>query len=235
MGRSCGTRLARIFETRFSSGSAELLHRLRTRQLGAQCSSLGFKDLRLSTRPRVEKSLFHSESALSSHLNMCIVLVMFPVEELGQEIAVLAMHIDAATHRLLECIRQFDEECGWEAQGAVSCAHWLVWRIGLDPATAREKVRVSRALGKLPVIDGALKAGKLSYAKVRALTQRSSTRSPHPALAAWGRDQRGGPGPAVLAPSPPGSRGWLVGGADAGRPTGLHGAGWSCLGAGASP
>jgi hypothetical protein len=96
---------------------------------------------------------------------------MASVDELGDEIAVLAIHIDAATHRLLACIRQFDDECGWAAQGAVSCAHWLSWRIGLDQATAREKVRVARALGKLPAIDGALKAGKLSYAKVRALTR----------------------------------------------------------------
>jgi hypothetical protein len=99
---------------------------------------------------------------------------MFTVEELGQEIADLAVHLDAATHRLLECVRQFDAECGWAAQGAVSCAHWLSWRIGLDPATAREKVRVARALGKLPAIDAALKSGKLSYAKVRALTRVAS-------------------------------------------------------------
>ena len=96
---------------------------------------------------------------------------MFTVEELGREIAELAVHLDAATHRLLECVRQFDAECGWAAQGAVSCAHWLSWRIGLDPATAREKVRVARALGNLPAIDAALKSGKLSYAKVRALTR----------------------------------------------------------------
>ena len=96
---------------------------------------------------------------------------MFTVEELGNEIAELAVHLDAATHRLLECIRQFDAECGWEPQGAVSCAHWLAWRIGLDPATAREKVRVARALGNLPAIDAALKSGQLSYAKVRALTR----------------------------------------------------------------
>jgi len=96
---------------------------------------------------------------------------MFTVEELGREIAELAVHLDAATHRLLECIRQFDAECGWEPQGAMSCAHWLSWRIGLDPATAREKVRVARALGNLPTIDAALKSGKLSYAKVRALTR----------------------------------------------------------------
>jgi hypothetical protein len=96
---------------------------------------------------------------------------MFSVEDLSREIADLAAHMDAATHRLLTCIRQFDEAGGWYEQGAASCAHWLAWRIGLDSATAREKVRVARALGKLPVIDEALAAGKLSYAKARALTR----------------------------------------------------------------
>jgi len=79
--------------------------------------------------------------------------------------------MDAATHRLLTCIRQFDEAGGWYEQGAASCASWLAWRIGLDSATARERVRVARALGKLPAIDEALRAGKLSYAKARALTR----------------------------------------------------------------
>ncbi|HJX66897.1 MAG TPA: DUF222 domain-containing protein [Polyangia bacterium] len=96
---------------------------------------------------------------------------MFSVEDLSREIADLAAHMDAATHRLLTCIRQFDEAGGWYEQGAASCASWLAWRIGLDSATAREKVRVARALGKLPVIDEALRASKLSYAKARALTR----------------------------------------------------------------
>ena len=96
---------------------------------------------------------------------------MLSVEDLGREIAELAARMDAATHRLLECIRQFDESNAWYAQGAVSCAHWLSWRIGLDLATAREKVRVARALATLPAIDQALRLGKLSYAKVRALTR----------------------------------------------------------------
>jgi hypothetical protein len=90
---------------------------------------------------------------------------MFTVEELGREIAESTVHLDAATHRLLECVRQFDAECGWAAQGAVSCAHWLSWRIGLDPATAREKVGVACALGNLPVIDAALKSGQRSCAQ----------------------------------------------------------------------
>jgi len=39
----------------------------------------------------------------------------------------------------------------WERQGAVSCAAWLAWRIGLDRGAAREKVRVARALGHLQI------------------------------------------------------------------------------------
>jgi hypothetical protein len=96
---------------------------------------------------------------------------MTAIEELGQEIASLSAHLDAATHRLLECIRRFDETGGWHEQGATSCANWLAWRVGLDPATAREKVRVARALGGLPAIDEALRSARLSYAKVRALTR----------------------------------------------------------------
>src|SRR6187455_1859009 len=90
---------------------------------------------------------------------------------LGEEIAEIAGRINVATHRLLTCVRQFDEAEGWWDQGAQSCAHWLTWRIGLDPGTAREKVRVARALGALPAIDAAFAEGRVSYAKVRAMTR----------------------------------------------------------------
>src|SRR3954469_508615 len=90
---------------------------------------------------------------------------------LGDEIADIAGRINVAAHRLLTCVRQFDEAAGWFAQGAQSCAHWLTWRVGLDPGTAREKVRVARALGALPAIDEAFAAGRVSYAKVRAMTR----------------------------------------------------------------
>jgi hypothetical protein len=101
-------------------------------------------------------------------------LLAAPVDDaaaLGDEIACLAAHLDAATHRLLTCIRRFDESAEWHRQGALSCAHWLTWRINLDPGTAREKVRVARALAHLPALDGALRRGQLSYAKLRALTR----------------------------------------------------------------
>ena len=74
-------------------------------------------------------------------------------------------------HRLLTCIRRFDESAEWAHQGARTCADWLAWRIGLVPGAAREKVRVARALGKFPAVDRAMASGRLSYAKVRALTR----------------------------------------------------------------
>ena len=90
---------------------------------------------------------------------------------LGEEIARLAARLNVATHRMLACIRAFDAADGWHRQGAQSCAHWLTWRIGIDPGAAREKVRVARALGKLTEIDRVFAEGRLSYAQVRAVTR----------------------------------------------------------------
>jgi hypothetical protein len=92
------------------------------------------------------------------------------VDRLGDEIAELSAHLEAATARLLDLIREFDARGGW-GNGFRSCAQWLSWRVGLDPGAAREKVRVARALGTLPRLARALARGELSYAKVRALTR----------------------------------------------------------------
>src|SRR5262249_1624456 len=90
------------------------------------------------------------------------------LERLGDQIAELAAHLDAATARLLDLIREFDARGGW-GNGFSSCAAWLTWRVGLDPGAARERVRVARALGSLPRLKEALARGELSYSKVRAL------------------------------------------------------------------
>jgi len=89
---------------------------------------------------------------------------------LGDEIAELSAHVDAATARLLALIREFDARGGWNT-GFRSCAHWLVWRVGLDMGAARERVRVARTLATLPRLAEALSSGQLSYAKIRALTR----------------------------------------------------------------
>ncbi len=92
------------------------------------------------------------------------------LDRLGDEIAELSAHLDAATARLLDLIRAFDARGGW-GSGFRSCAAWLTWRVGLDPRAARERVRVARALGTLPRLSLALARGELSYSKVRALTR----------------------------------------------------------------
>jgi hypothetical protein len=90
---------------------------------------------------------------------------------LGDEIAELSAHLDAATARLLILLREFDARGGWAAHGCRSCAEWLSWRAGLELGAARERVRVARALGELPQLAAALARGELSYSKVRALTR----------------------------------------------------------------
>ncbi len=92
------------------------------------------------------------------------------LDRLGDEIAELSAHLEAATARLLDLIREFDTRGGWNT-GFRSCAAWLSWRVGLDLGAARERVRVARALATLPRLAQALACGELSYAKVRALTR----------------------------------------------------------------
>ena len=92
------------------------------------------------------------------------------LDRLGDEIAELSAHLEAATARLLDLIREFDARGGWN-NGFRSCAAWLAGGWASTSGAAREKVRVARALGTLPLLAQALARGELSYAKVRALTR----------------------------------------------------------------
>jgi hypothetical protein len=93
------------------------------------------------------------------------------LDGLATQIAELSLRIDVAKHALLTHLRTFDAHDGWGGMGFVSTAAWLSWRIGIAPGAAREHVRVARALGELELVDAAFAAGKLSYAKVRAITR----------------------------------------------------------------
>jgi len=104
------------------------------------------------------------------------------LDRLGDEIAELAVHLEAATARLLDLIREFDARGGWN-NGFRSCAAWLSWRVGFAPGAAREHVRVARALGTLPLLSQALARGELSYAKVRELTRVASPQTEERLLA----------------------------------------------------
>lgn len=111
-----------------------------------------------------------SRMTRDSSLSHSPTVALSDVEQLGEDIAVLASRLHAATYELLVLLRQFDEAVGWN-NGFRSCAHWLHWRTGIDLGAAREKVRVAKALADLPILSGALQRGAISYAKVRAITR----------------------------------------------------------------
>jgi hypothetical protein len=96
---------------------------------------------------------------------------MRSVDELATEICTLAGHINAANHRFIVLIAEFDRRNGWSDSATQSCAHWLNWKCGIALGAAREKVRVARALENLPKISAAMASGKLSYSKVREITR----------------------------------------------------------------
>src|ERR1700723_2616843 len=94
-----------------------------------------------------------------------------PLERLEAQICELAGHLTAATCRFLILLGDFDDRRGWASWDFPSCAAWLSWKCQMASGTAREHVRVARALRSLPVIRAEFGAGRLSYAKVRALTR----------------------------------------------------------------
>jgi hypothetical protein len=94
-----------------------------------------------------------------------------PLEWLETRLCELAGQLTAATSRFLVLLGDFDARRGWAAWDLPSCAAWLSWKCQLTSGTAREHVRVARALRDLPVLSAEFAAGRMSYAKVRALTR----------------------------------------------------------------
>jgi hypothetical protein len=101
------------------------------------------------------------------------------IEQLEAEITTLGAHLNAGTYRFLVLIGEFDQREGWGGWGIRSCAHWLNWKCGLGLGAAREQLRVAGALRSLPRISEAMRAGRLSYTKVRAMTRVATAENEH--------------------------------------------------------
>jgi len=93
------------------------------------------------------------------------------LDTLEARICELAGHLAAATYQFLVLVGDFDARRGWAGWELPSCSSWLAWKCQVAPGTAREQVRVARALRELPVISAEFAAGRMSYAKARALTR----------------------------------------------------------------
>ncbi|MCT2297095.1 HNH endonuclease [Brachybacterium muris] len=93
-------------------------------------------------------------------------------EALGDRIQQQAALIGEATCQFLLMLAEFDqrEGTGWYV-GLKSTAHWLSWACSMSPGTAREHVRVARALPGMPLTVAAFSEGRLSYSKVREMTR----------------------------------------------------------------
>ncbi|MHB1929343.1 MAG: HNH endonuclease signature motif containing protein [Acidimicrobiales bacterium] len=96
---------------------------------------------------------------------------VFPSERLEWEICSLSSQLAATTCRLLLAIAAYDRRQGWAQWECRSMAHWLCWKASMGAGTAREHVRVARALEDLPVLRAEFAAGRLSYSQVRAITR----------------------------------------------------------------
>lgn len=83
--------------------------------------------------------------------------------ELERQITELTGHLDAATHRWLMLLAEFDTRKARDGGGTQSCAHWRNWKCGITLGAAREKVRVAHASGALPKISAAMADEQLSY------------------------------------------------------------------------
>lgn len=91
-------------------------------------------------------------------------------EQLEQELAAQAAHIDAGLCRLLELTAECERRLPRADEGT-TFPGWLAWRCSLLPRQAREHERIAQRLGELPQIHAAFARGERSYAKVSTLVR----------------------------------------------------------------
>ncbi len=87
------------------------------------------------------------------------------------EIVAVGAHWSTAQRQLVRLIVKLDQSGEWADDGSPTCADWVATALDVEVCTAREWLRVGRALGRLPKLDDLFERGELSYSKVRAVTR----------------------------------------------------------------
>lgn len=98
-------------------------------------------------------------------------VAVLPTDRLEEGICTFTARLAAATCVYVLALAEYDRREAWAEWGCRSMAHWLSWRCGLTLTTAREHVRVGRALRGLPLLRDRFVAGRFTYSQVRALTR----------------------------------------------------------------
>ena len=86
------------------------------------------------------------------------------------------------TAEFLRLLLEFDRRGAYLEWGLRDTAAWLDAKCGISRVTAREKVRVARALYELDLIPKSFEEGFLSYSQVRALTRYADINNEAPLL-----------------------------------------------------
>lgn len=91
---------------------------------------------------------------------------------LGRELQALAGLQATVDHDFCVLVDRFDASGALAYfDGMKSTAHWVAWACSMNAASAREHVRVARALRQMPRAKELFRQGRLSYSKVREVTR----------------------------------------------------------------
>src|SRR5262245_2148919 len=71
----------------------------------------------------------------------------------------------------LRLLRELEADKIWLRVGEPGMVAYVERGLGYEPKTGQERMRVARALGRLPEIESALARGELSYSAVKELTR----------------------------------------------------------------
>ncbi|NNC79701.1 MAG: DUF222 domain-containing protein [Acidimicrobiales bacterium] len=90
---------------------------------------------------------------------------------LADRIRELATSWASSQHALVTLAADFADSHHWALDGSPSAAHWIAVVADIEVSTAREWIRIGRALRTLHASADAYADGLLSYSKIRTLTR----------------------------------------------------------------
>ncbi|MFN3218756.1 MAG: DUF222 domain-containing protein [Acidimicrobiales bacterium] len=93
---------------------------------------------------------------------------------LGAELVALSGELRRYQYRIVVAAAAFAESPEWILDGSPTAAHWLATVADVEACTAREWIRIGKALTVLPVTAQAFAERRLSYSTVRTLTRTAS-------------------------------------------------------------
>src|SRR4051812_34218919 len=93
------------------------------------------------------------------------------IVSIGDELVSVGRQSTSVMYRLVKLCALFEHSSEWTFSGLATPAHWIAKNLDVELSTAREWIRIGRALEKLPLCDEAFSSQRLSYSKIRTLTR----------------------------------------------------------------